>query len=224
MDYTQMIERIQDTNIQCGLMTACNSVDNLFDKNCLQLLKLFEPNSIYLILGEATQSVNEYVYNPSNKRQNFLEPQMVTNLLYDPLVNGYHNLLANKGVVIFDLMPLPLPTKYYDEKTFVPTENELTAFWHFRLNALLDILKESDDVSIKICKRYKKIGSMSSRFVQMFKLLIINHSSTINYDPNFTLNYELSDFENPNMKGIPRKQQRAINPDKLKRFLDLDLV
>ena len=199
-------------------------VERDYKQNCIDWLLKKQPKKLYIILGEASQSHAEYIYNPANNRQNFLRKEMVRRLLgkdiHEVDGNGYFELLAEKGIVIIDLMPLPLKTEFYKEKIYLPNEEVLKEYWRIRISALRELIEEADHVSL--CVRYKKIAPIASKFLnflnnEMPTLKATLYASCLNYLR--TDEYFLSTFTVG--RGIPRNLQREVNEEKLRAFLDL---
>jgi hypothetical protein len=66
----------------------------------------------YLIIGEATQNLDNYFYNPSSKTTPFLSPSHFGCSSKSELLRKLEDLNA----MVFDLYPLAIATSYYDKK------------------------------------------------------------------------------------------------------------
>jgi hypothetical protein len=87
----------------------------------------------FLIVGEATTSWDNYFYNPAAKTTNFLSPSPFGFESKAELISFF----KEKGVLVFDLYPLPLPTFIYDNIKF---DCELNSPY---VNALIKYYEES---------------------------------------------------------------------------------
>ncbi len=66
----------------------------------------------YLIIGEATQNLDNYFYNPNAKTTPFLSPSHFGCSSKSELLQKLEDLNA----MVFDLYPLAIATSYYDKK------------------------------------------------------------------------------------------------------------
>lgn len=111
------------------------------------LMKIKKP-ARFVIVGEATTSFDNYIYNPASPKTSFLFPSMFGCKDKAEMLQ----LFENNGILVFDLYPFPLPTFVYDLLkigSLKGMEHHLTP--HF--NKLKDAINEETQFVI----RYKKL-------------------------------------------------------------------
>jgi hypothetical protein len=102
----------------------------------------------YVVVGEATTSFDNYIYNTDSQKTSFLFPSMFGCKDKAEMLQ----LFENNGILVFDLYPFPLPTFVYDLLkigSLKGMEHHLTP--HF--NKLKDAINEETQIVV----RYKKL-------------------------------------------------------------------
>jgi hypothetical protein len=102
----------------------------------------------YVIVGEATTSVDNYIYNPYSKKTSFLFPTLFGCADKAEMLEHFEK----HGILVFDLYPFPLPTFVYDLVrigALSGMEQHLTLHFH----KLKDIIHEKAQIIV----RYKKL-------------------------------------------------------------------
>lgn len=170
---------------------------------------IFQPVK-YLIIGEATVSYKNYFYNSSSKQTPFLTPKHFNCSNKNELIE----LFQEKGVLVFDLYPLPLPTFIYDNVSFDCKDPDykrlLNEYYESKLKGLID-------KNTTVVLRYLKL---KERFEwEIFKDFLRKHDVTIQerIKQEVNRNGNKKDIRRPlNISGStyadPAKIKRIFNP------------
>ena len=111
------------------------------------LLKIKKPVR-FVIVGEATTSFDNYIYNPDSPKTSFLFPSLIKCETKNEMLRFFEE----NGILVFDLYPVPLPTFLYDLLkigSLRGMEQHLAP--HFSK------LKEAIDEETQFVIRYKKL-------------------------------------------------------------------
>lgn len=122
-----------------------------------------------IILGEAPVSFDDYFYNLENKKKSpfirsgdFEEPD--NNITKEEMIN----ILTKAGILIVDVYPLPLPSRFYRGGVFYDL-GELERYWE----ELCEDLKGIVDKRAGLYRRYK--GIPDSEQLKAIKSIFVEH-------------------------------------------------
>ena len=106
----------------------------------------------YLIIGEATQNLDNYFYNPNAKTTPFLSPSHFGCSSKSELLQKLEDLNA----MVFDLYPLAIETSYYDKKAIAhsPTLEALMKDY-FKLH-LDGRINHKTEIVVRYAKLYNR--------------------------------------------------------------------
>lgn len=114
--------------------------------------KLKEPIK-YLIIGEATQNLDNYFYNPSSKTTPFLSPVHFGCSSKLELLQKLEDLNA----MVFDLYPLAIATSYYDKRAIahsITLEGLMKDYFKLHLDGRIN---HETEIVVRYTKLYKRI-------------------------------------------------------------------
>lgn len=92
-----------------GIEQAYREVEQFWHDATQQISK-----TSFLIVGEATQNLRNYFYQPGSNSTSFLSPEHFDQPDKPALINWF----TQQNIMVFDLYPLPLPTFLYDANLF----------------------------------------------------------------------------------------------------------
>jgi hypothetical protein len=120
----------------------------------------------FLIVGEATTSWDNYFYNPDAKTTNFLSPSHFGFKGKNELIRFF----KQKGVLVFDLYPLPLPTFIYDNIKFDSEFNSpyVDALIKYYEESLIDnrIINSETVIVSRYAKFYKEKKDKNNQVIK----------------------------------------------------------
>jgi hypothetical protein len=107
----------------------------------------------YVIIGEATQNLENYFYNSSTKTTPFLTPSHFGCANKQELLMKLSALKA----LVFDLYPLAIPTEYYDKKAIPHSVSLEVLMKDYFKTHLHGRINEDTVIVVRYAKLFKRI-------------------------------------------------------------------
>lgn len=104
----------------------------------------------YLIIGEATQSYENYFYNTNANTTSFLNPAHFGCKNKSDLINFFNK----NGVLVFDLYPLPLSTFVYDNIKFDCSDNAYKDAMVEHFDSIKPLIHQNTNIVLRYSKLY----------------------------------------------------------------------
>jgi hypothetical protein len=154
---------------RASLVASYLQIEKLLKRNAIQkLIRKKNLQQLNIILGEATQNIDNFIYGENDlklSKNSFLTPSVVLGRPCGQdsgfVCSHLHDFLADRGVLVTDLYPLPLPSSYYNSKGYKPLLKNLNGQQELYLDKktddLLSLMKQLKTIkTIRCITRYKK--------------------------------------------------------------------